>query len=174
VRRLAEGRPNHRALRRWRTGLLGRFPAPPETPSGVPRAFHDEKPPIDLFPVGSPETLLAWRMAIARTAIEIAADALRSRPAALSHVRVAAAVVWPNAEHSRVTYFFDPDYFAGFEDRNTDHQRWTPLGAERSLLRELGVSEPLLRERGYHERIVEDPGDPQSPVSEAEIWMLGH
>jgi hypothetical protein len=173
MRRLAKGRPSYRALWHWRNVLRGWFPHPPETPVGFPRSFHDEKAPIDLYPVGRPETLRAWRLAIARTCVAIAADALAARPPELSHVRVAAGIVWPTAELSRVTYFFDPDYFATFEHRDTDGQRWTPLGPERSLLGELGYAATFLRERGYRERIVDDPSDPASPVFESEIWLIG-
>ena len=50
--------------------------------------------------------------------------------------RVVVAVCLPNLWNSQIIVFFDSEYYDSFFNRDSEHQKWTPLPGNRDLERE--------------------------------------
>ena len=97
-------------------------------------------------------------------------------PVGETSTRVVVAIDLPRLFGSQIIVFFGSDYFDTFFNRDTDSQRWTPLEANRSLVREWNLQIPSgFSEHGYHEEINdlhEAFGEPDVKHS-GEVWFVG-
>jgi hypothetical protein len=93
----------------------------------------------------------------------------RSKPATCQFVRVVACISIPTMFSSRVTVFFDEEYFSNFFDRRGPYQTWSILPSNRNLLQEWQLSEDFqITGIGYSEHIVDEDS-----VYDGEVWFFG-
>lgn len=104
--------------------------------------------------------------------IDAAERLTNKKPRGLEHARVFAIIGFPNLFNSEVCVFFDPDYFASFQARDSNDERWTPKPSD-SLIRRLGLRLPSgFEEQGFNAFTRDDTFDPPY-IEEGETWLIG-
>lgn len=84
--------------------------------------------------------------------------------------KVVALVSLPRLFDSQLIVFQGRKHFDGFFDRDSEWQRWIPLGPDRDLQKEWGVTVPEgLGINGFKETLIEEDGK----VYEQELWFIG-
>ena len=160
-----------RAVERWARSLDGEFPA------ARPGNSHDDwKLPVAGALVNPPTTTAQIQIRIAHALLDGAARLRAARPAEQDRVRVMAMISLPDMFPSRILVFHDPAYFASFAVRTGRYQQWTPLGRERSLVREWGLVLPeRFVEQGFREVIFyedDDNAEQLVEVHDREVWLV--
>jgi hypothetical protein len=155
-----------RHLRRWAAELS--FPTTPFEGHG----YRHWKIPVPRALIEGPHARRPVQAACAQVLIDGAESLIGLRPLELQHVRVVAIVGFPNMFNSEICLFFDPDYFAGFCDRDTDSQRWTRK-PDADLVATLGLTIPTgFNIQGYD--TVDRDESISPPWAEAnQTWLVG-
>ena len=92
-----------------------------------------------------------------------------NKPPACPFVRVVASISLPAMFSSRVTVFFDEEYFSHFFDRKGPGQTWAILPSNRNLLQQWQLSQEFpINGIGYREHIVDEDCS-----YTGEIWFYG-
>ena len=95
--------------------------------------------------------------------------ALRREKPKDEFTRVVALISMPDLFSSRVTVFFDEEYFSHFFERSGPYQIWSALPLERSLLQEWQMADEFqLDAIGYREEIVDE-----DLSYDGEVWFFG-
>lgn len=148
----------------------GSFPDPEQH---SPRPFWDYKLQIpQSFVEGHWATTKTKR--ICMVALLQTCAVLRSQKPTDTFAKVVASISVPSMFSSRVTVFFDHDYYRDFFNRSGPYQIWSPLPKNRSLASEWRLPvEPELRlpELGYRETIKSDEDEDLEYTGE--IWFYG-
>ncbi len=139
------------------------FPAPHDE-GGY---WHLHLPTARSF-IDSPRTPQSVRRECVQLLLDAASRLIALRPSSVA-APVMVAVTTPLLFNSQLIAFFSPDCFTSFFRRVDPDQRWTPLPASRSLVREWRLLLPRsFSERGFHEHI-----DEEDYEHNGEIWFFG-
>ncbi len=155
-----------RRLRRWAASL--QFPETPYEGAG----YYHWKLAMPQVMVSPPHGRLPVQSACAQVLIDTTERLILSRPRHLGHVRAVTILGFPDMFSSEICLFFDPDYFAGFCDRDLEEQRWSPRPAA-DLVETLNLSLPAgFGVRGFDEVCRDVSFDPPW-TSANQVWLIG-
>ena len=131
--------------------------------------WHLHMPVAEAF-IDSAATPLRVRKQLIQLLIDRTVHLIAQKPPDTDLFKVVALVSLPRLFDSQLIVFQGRKHLDGFFDRDTEWQRWIPLGLERDLRKEWGITVPKgLGIIGFKEILVEENGE----MYERELWFVG-
>lgn len=130
--------------------------------------YLDFKLPVDQALVEGSHVRLTHMKQCAQSLLDLCCRLKDLAGAATPPAKVVASIAIPGMFGSRVTIFWDEDYYRSFFTRNGPYQTWSPLPAEPGIAQKWELNSHGLPEICYQEILVD--GEDRF---EGKIWFFG-
>ncbi len=130
--------------------------------------YLDFKLPVDQALVEGSHVRLTHLKQCAQTLLDLCMSLKERVPHGASSPKVIASIYEPEMFSSRVTIFWDPEYYRKFFLHDEPNHNWTRLDSENSLVKRWQLNDHGLAEMCIHEKMVDGEFS-----REGKIWFLG-